>query len=172
MLFTKDDCDFIKSQWDKNNVLDESTNKYAEYKGNKVKLKTSSVKANYVNITNPKVLNFVLDKLNPLGIKSISNRQVSIMKYVAGQYFGPHKDYSDYGTQRLNRTIVVQLSDDKEYTGGDLIVENKPQSRSIGSCISIRSNQIHEVTKITAGTRMTLVVFLLDKDIIFNTSLI
>ena len=172
MLFTNDDCDFIKSQWDKNKVLDESYNKYAEFKGNKVKLKTSSVKANYVNITNPEVLNFILDRLNPLGIKSISNREVSIMKYSSGQYFGPHKDYSYYGSDRLNRTIVIQLSNDKEYTGGDLIVENITQSRLKGSCISIRSNQIHEVTEITAGTRMTLVVFLLDKDIIFNTTLI
>lgn len=172
MLFTDDDCDFIKSQWDKNKVLDESSNKYAEYAGNKVKIKTNKVKANYVRITDSSVLDFILNKLKPTGIKSISTKEASLMKYSTGQYFGPHRDYPDYGTDRLNRTAVIQLSDSKEYSGGDLIVENKPQTRIKGSCISIRSNQIHEVTEITSGTRMTLVIFLLDKDIVHSTSLI
>lgn len=172
MLFTNDDCDFFKSQWDENKVLDESYNKYAEYLGNKVKIKTNKVKANYIRITDELVLNFILNKLKSEGIKSISTKEVCLMKYSSGQYFGPHRDYPDYGTDRLNRTIVVQLSDSKEYTGGDLIVENKPQSRAKGSCISIKSNQIHEVTEITSGVRMTLVLFLLNKDIAHSISLI
>lgn len=172
MVFSKEDCNFISSLWDENKVYDESYNKYAVYAGNKVKIKTNNVKANYVRITDSIHLNFILDKLKPLGIKSICTEEATIMKYSTGHFFGPHRDYPDYGDDRLNKTLVVQLTSPDQYQGGDLLIEGVKQSRLRGDCILIKSNQIHEVTEITSGSRMTLVLFLLDRDIEHAISLI
>lgn len=172
MIFSEKDCYFISSLWDESEVYDESYNKYAVHAGNKVKLKTNNVKANYVRITDSKYLNFIVDKLKPLGINSISTGEASLMKYSAGHFFGPHRDYPDYGYDRLNRTLVVQLTSPDQYEGGDLIIEGVVQSRLKGECISIKSNQMHEVTEIISGTRMTLVLFLLNRDIEHSISLI
>jgi len=172
MVISKEDCEVIKSFWKGKEVFSEATPKYAYYNGQKAKLKTNKVSAEYVSISDDQSLRFILDKIKCLGIKSISVKDVSIMKYSPGHYFGPHLDFPNYENDRLNRTVIIQLSDDKDYSGGDLLVKGIVQPRKIGSLISIKSNEVHEVTKITEGIRYTAAIFLLNKDIEVTQTLI
>lgn len=172
MVISKEDCEIIKSFWNGKEIYSEATPKYAYYNGQKAKLKTNKVKAEYVSISDDESLDFILDKIKILGIKSISVKDVSIMKYSTGHYFGPHIDFPKYENDRLNRTIIIQLSNPDDYIGGDLLVKGEAQSRELGSLISIKSNEIHEVTKITHGVRYTAAIFLLNKDIVVEHTLI
>lgn len=172
MIISPDDCKVISSFWDESKILDESYNKYAKLSGNNIKLKTNTAKANYVNIEDKSQLDFILSKIQHLGIKSISLNEASLMKYRKGDYFGLHKDFPDYGYDRLNRTIIVQLSDPSSYSGGELIVKGKVQPKELGSIITIKSNEVHEVTKVNSGQRLTLAIFLLNRDIKVSKSIL
>ena len=165
MVISSEACKVIRSFWDDSSVFDETNSKYASVDGKKVKLKTNKVKANYVNVTSKTQLDYILNLIRPLGIKSISLKEASIMRYKVGDYFGPHRDFPDYGYDRLNRTVIIQLSDPSEYDGGDLIVKGVNQPRDLGSVISVGVNDFHEVTEILRGERLTIAIFLLNRDI-------
>ena len=78
-----------------------------------------------------------------------------------------HSNYQkhlDVGRQFPNRKLSfsVQLSDDAEYTGGDLrfhYIKNQPEvaSREKGTVIFFPSWMVHDVTPVTQGTRRSLV---------------
>lgn len=78
-----------------------------------------------------------------------------------------HSNYQkhlDLGRQFPNRKLSfsVQLSDDTEYTGGDLrfhYVKNQPEvaPRQKGTVIFFPSWIVHDVTPVTQGTRRSLV---------------
>ena len=165
MVISNEACQVIRSFWDDSSVFNETNSKYAELDGKKVKLKTNKVKADYVNVVDQSQLDYILNLISPLGIKSISLKEASIMRYKVGDYFGPHRDFPDYGYDRLNRTVIIQLSDPTDYEGGTLIVKDEAQPRELGSVISINANDFHEVTEITRGERLTLAIFLLNRDI-------
>lgn len=172
MVLSDNDCSILKSFWDSSSVLNQETSKYANLSGKKVKLKTDGVKANYVNIEDESKINFILSKIKPLGIKSISLQEASIMRYIKGDYFGLHRDFPDYGYDRLNRTVIIQLSSSDDYVGGDLLVKGTAQPRELGSVISVMSNEPHEVTEVLQGERYSLAVFLLNRDILTKKSLL
>ena len=61
-------------------------------------------------------------------------------------------------------SLTVQLSDEDDYEGGDLILnDNKEESRSYkvsrgkGSVIVFDSRTLHQVTPVTKGVRYSLV---------------
>ena len=78
-----------------------------------------------------------------------------------------HSNYQkhlDVGRQFPNRKLSfsVQLSDDAEYTGGDLrfhYIKNQPEvaPREKGTVIFFPSWIVHDVTPVTQGTRRSLV---------------
>lgn len=78
-----------------------------------------------------------------------------------------HSNYQkhlDVGRQFPNRKLSfsVQLSDDAEYTGGDLrfhYIKNQPEvaPRQKGTIIFFPSWIVHDVTPVTQGTRRSLV---------------
>ena len=78
-----------------------------------------------------------------------------------------HSNYQkhlDVGRQFPNRKLSfsVQLSDDAEYTGGDLrfhYVKNQPEvaPREKGTVVFFPSWIVHDVTPVTQGTRRSLV---------------
>ena len=105
--------------------------------------------------------------------KQSENCQFTI--YKKGQYYGWHKDswdeaYTIPGTLQgkiRKLTMTVSLSDQKEYSGGNLefdfraISKNKPQAckeiNSKGSLVVFPSFVWHRVTPVTRGTRYSLV---------------
>ena len=78
-----------------------------------------------------------------------------------------HSNYQkhlDVGRQFPNRKLSfsVQLSDDAEYTGGDLrfhYIKNQPEvaPREKGTVVFFPSWIVHDVTPVTQGTRRSLV---------------
>ena len=81
-------------------------------------------------------------------------------------YYGKHIDNIFYGTVR-KLSIVIQLSDPKDYEGGDLLIHlgdipNTPKKEQ-GTLICFPSYMLHEVTKITKGTRYSLVGWITGK---------
>jgi predicted 2-oxoglutarate/Fe(II)-dependent dioxygenase YbiX len=94
------------------------------------------------------------------------------MKYVKGGSLAKHQDFSKYGVDIIYKTILVQLSESNDYIGGDLIVENTPQSRVIGSITTISPTAEHEVTKLENGERYSLVLFLHESDFDITKSMI
>ena len=95
--------------------------------------------------------------------------------YTKGQYYGWHKDswdesYTIPGTLQgkiRKLSMTVSLSDQKEYSGGNLefdfraISKNKPwvckEINSKGSLVVFPSFVWHRVTPVTRGTRYSLV---------------
>lgn len=83
--------------------------------------------------------------------------QYEIKKYSEGDYVTEHVDQF-YGTAGIERklTMLIQLSDESEYTGGDLHVIRSTVSRGIGSLTILPSFYLHEVKPIISGERWSL----------------
>jgi len=87
-----------------------------------------------------------------------------ISKYSKGEYYKDHIDFGngDHLTRKLS--ITVQLSDENDYEGGDLIFDvnnfegHKIQAfRGKGSVIVFDSRITHKVTPVNRGVRYSLV---------------
>ena len=86
-----------------------------------------------------------------------------ISKYSVGEYY---KKHMDFGNNHLTRklSLTIQLSDENDYEGGDLIfyngtedVDKAKSARGKGSVVVFDSRLIHEVTPVTKGVRYSLV---------------
>jgi PKHD-type hydroxylase len=83
-------------------------------------------------------------------------------EYSIGQFYKPHIDMlyqaPNQGVRKLSFTL--QLTDPKEYEGGDVIIKNgtdSPIHKNKGTISFFPSYVLHEVTPITKGTRHALV---------------
>lgn len=83
-------------------------------------------------------------------------------EYGVGQFYKEHIDMMyqapNQGVRKLSFT--VQLTDPKEYDGGDVIIKNgtnAPIHKNKGTISFFPSYVLHEVTPITKGTRHALV---------------
>jgi len=88
---------------------------------------------------------------------------VKIHKYTVGCSTCTHTDIGTGNTNFRKITVVVQLSDENDYTGGTLITQCSdtpcvtPKKR--GCVILFPSYMLHKVDEITRGTRYSLVTF-------------
>lgn len=170
ILFSKDDCDFIKSYWDDSKSLNGSgRGSYKIDNLNEISFKRK-VKGYYIDYTDSTLLNFILKRLSKIDIKSID--VVKIAKYSEGDYFEPHHDFNSYSKGAVYKTLVIQLSDPTTYIGGDLYVKNVPQPREQGSYSLFLSSDIHEVKLIEYGIRFSLTIFLYESDFINSKTII
>ena len=89
---------------------------------------------------------------------------MQISRYSEGEYYKEHRDYSNIResnsfTRKLS--VTVQLSDENDYQGGDLIFyhgsDKNKAPRGKGSVIVFDSRLYHEVTPVTKGVRYSLV---------------
>ena len=104
-----------------------------------------------------------------------SYENIQFTKYSENQFYGWHQDCTldeENNTRKLS--VVIPLSNSDEYEGGDLQFYNhlgKPQKeedkkimsddsfRTKGTLIIFPSFTWHQVTKVTKGERMSLVVW-------------
>lgn len=101
-----------------------------------------------------------------------------LQKYLTGFEFKPHIDHvlsPDKETIIRERyyTILIQLSEPSEYSGGNLFVDcNGTQtiSKEIGTVCIFGPAQLHWVDKITDGERWSCTIFL-EKDALKKTLL-
>ena len=89
---------------------------------------------------------------------------VQLSRYEVGQFYNKHMDFNgDSGTKAHTRklSMSLQLSDEKSYDGGDLILyydeQKYPTPKSKGTIIVFDSRITHEVTPVTRGERYSLV---------------
>ena len=83
-------------------------------------------------------------------------------EYGVGQYYKEHIDmqYQSPNNAVRKLSFTIQLTDPKEYKGGDVIIKagnNNPIIRNKGSISFFPSYLLHEVTPVTKGTRHALV---------------
>lgn len=103
-----------------------------------------------------------------LGIHSLPiKREIQLLEYTEGDFFAKHKD----GPKRY-KTLLVQLSDENEYGGGELYVDNLLASKKQGSIIIFDSNTYHQLDKVTSGKRYVLVIWLLKEHFEIKNNLI
>jgi predicted 2-oxoglutarate/Fe(II)-dependent dioxygenase YbiX len=172
VIFSKNDCDFIKSYWDDTKSLNGSGR--ISFKIDEVNTISYNRKVNgyYIDYNDTILLNFILERLQKINIKSITPAYVKIAKYKKGDYFEPHHDFNFYGKGSIYKTLVVQLSDASTYIGGDLYVKGVSQPREQGSYSLFFSSDIHEVKLVENGIRFSLTIFLQETDFINTKTLI
>jgi predicted 2-oxoglutarate/Fe(II)-dependent dioxygenase YbiX len=186
VLFTKEECEYIKSFWDDSNSIDgvvyrttdgnylksiahvidgSTTGQVQTEEGRIISIKPKNAKLKFLDLFNKELIDFILSRLSKIGIKSILNNQVKITKYIEGDFFAPHRDFKS--TDKFGstyKTLVIRLSDSSDYTGGDLYVKNIPQTKEQGSYSLFLSSDIHEIKRIDSGTRFSLTIFLYESD--------
>jgi hypothetical protein len=177
VIFSKEDCDFIKSYWDDSVSLNTPRSSYKIDEVNTLSFKRK-VKGHYIDYNDITLLNFIFKRLKKINIKPISRSSseaqlsVKIAKYTKGDYFEPHHDFNFYGKGAIYKTLVIQLSDPSTYTGGDLYVKDIPQPREQGSYSLFLSSDIHEVKLVKDGIRFSLTMFLQESDFTNKKSII
>ncbi len=77
-------------------------------------------------------------------------------KYPTGGFHTPHKDGGTYNDVTRDKVITIQLTDENEYKGGDLIINGEMAPRSKGTFIVYSGMDLHEVTKVTKGERFSI----------------
>ena len=94
-----------------------------------------------------------------LSDNDIESAQIS--KYSVGEYYDEHIDFGKDNNLTRKLSLTVQLSDENDYEGGDLIFytgsvrEQAPRGK--GSVIVFDSRLYHEITPVSKGTRYSLV---------------
>jgi predicted 2-oxoglutarate/Fe(II)-dependent dioxygenase YbiX len=118
--------------------------------------------------------NILLNKLKKIGIKELPNYG-NILKYSTGDEFKRHID-NGYPHQYRYKTIIIQLSNENEYDGGELhiFLNNKKitANKSIGNTIIFDSSLEHSANIITQGFRYCLVMWLEKKHFGFDNTII
>jgi hypothetical protein len=172
ILFSKEECEYIKSFWNESLAEDGSKpGKVYLDDGNTISFKRDAILL-YLDLENNELINFVLSKLSNIGIKKISGNCVKLVKYHKGSYFGEHTDFKIYEYGSIYKTLVIQLSNEDEYVGGDLCVKGIIQSKKQGSYSLFLSSDVHEVKIIEEGVRFSLTIFLIEDDFQFSKSII
>ncbi len=103
-----------------------------------------------------------------------------VQKYNVGFEFKPHIDdvlSNDKKTMKRKRhyTILLQLSETSEYSGGELWVRDKKDikvNQEIGNVCIFDHAKLHWVTPITSGERWSCTIFLEEDSLLTNNSLI
>ena len=100
--------------------------------------------------------------------------QINILRYPEGGWFKKHKDAVLDLDHRLNLTsqrkisATIQLSDKKDYNGGELVIQTgKTKKGSIGSPATSKQGTMimfpsyvdHQVNKVVRGVRYSVVIW-------------
>lgn len=166
-LFTSDEIDTI------HDIAAEYTLSNGEVgHGDEMKLNTSIRNSNIAFLRSSDATNkWVFERLTRalininqqfwnFDLRRIETLQYS--EYSVGQFYKEHVDmmYQSPNQAMRKLSFTVQLTDPKEYEGGDVIIKNgsnSPIHKNKGTISFFPSYVLHEVTPITKGTRHALV---------------
>jgi PKHD-type hydroxylase len=167
-IFTDDEIDFINTKSSKTDTYMGkigsigNENEKLDYRNSTISnLESSDDKNDWIfeRITravleiNKQFWNFDMNRIETL--------QHSV--YDKGQFYKRHTDsmYNSPNNSIRKLSFSVMLSDSSEYEGGDLLIytgeEPTKTFRTKGTIIFFPSYTLHEVTKVTKGTRRALV---------------
>jgi predicted 2-oxoglutarate/Fe(II)-dependent dioxygenase YbiX len=159
VLFSKEECQFLKTlvvddEFSQSRVISPTTNEVVQNA-----YRTSS---EFMLEINKDLGMFLLEKIKKLGAKTLPT-ELSILRYEKNQEFKIHTD-SNENYPDVFKTIVIQLSEETDYVGGELCVylnEDKTiASKKIGNVIMFNSSLKHCANKIENGVRYCLVLFM------------
>lgn len=175
VLFTSKECEWLKTFYDSEKAIDGSkpinlVTKEGENLTLTIRQGRKGNKGFFYQSNDPELLQFLLDRVSFLGIINI--KEAKFIKYETGDVLAPHVDFGRYGVEANYKTLVIQLSDSNDYTGGDFCLKGIPQSRQQGSYNFFLRTVEHEVTKVTSGVRYSLTLFLTEEDMIINKSIL
>jgi PKHD-type hydroxylase len=87
-----------------------------------------------------------------------------VSRYGPGMTYGTHVDDALMEGQRTDLSFTLFLSDPADYSGGELVIEDSLEDRSIklhaGELILYPSQTLHRVEPVTQGTRLAVVGWL------------
>lgn len=99
------------------------------------------------------IYNLVEENYSEYTVEEAEHIQFAV--YNEGDFYGWHRDSNDTNERILS--VTVQLSKPETYKGGNLVFEVEPMERAIGTIIIFPSHVRHQVTRVTEGTRYSLV---------------
>lgn len=135
-----------------------------------------NTKTNYFLYDNNDEINYFYDKIREEVIKANNlywlfnlydfGEPLKFMEYSSeyNAFVKMHTDLAPVGVTKFRKlTIIVQLSDEDDYDGGNLIVQNYEKfqimPRKRGTIIIFPSFLLHKVEPVTRGIRNSLVTF-------------
>jgi len=157
VLFTPKECNHLLSlvkEWKVSEVQNDKDGRH---------MNTNYRSSEQSRISNKQIEDLIIPKIKKLNINSLSS-ECDIIKYKIGSFFKKHKDNNIESTKHRKQSVVIQLSEESDYEGGELIISNKVANKTIGNTIVFDSGLIHEVTKLTKGTRYSFIGWVTEKN--------
>ena len=157
-LFTAEDCDWLLTQAGE---FEPSMVGYADPVLGAIartgKINSEDRISEQCDMGQPKgeLYEFLFDRLKSLDLINLNNSFIGFVRYHEGGFFTKHVD----GPERAY-TIIIQLSEEDEYTGGDLVVLNQVIGKAKGNTVIFGTQVPHELKKVTSGTRNALVIWI------------
>ena len=155
VLFTKEECEFIKNgikESPAGTSSNETHRKYEEFL-----------------ILDIKILDLVFEKIKKYGIKKIKEGRV--LCYNEGCFFNMHTD-AYVGKLHRYKTVLIQLSDENDYEGGELMIEEKIMDKKIGTTVMIDATTLHCMKVLRKGIRYSFVIWLDREDMGIKNNII
>lgn len=158
ILFSNEDCNYIKNLF-----------KDTDFKRSLVTVHNDDIYSDFR--TSEEVLidfsldkkNIILSKLKDIGIYETPS-YFSVLRYDVGQEFKKHRDNAGQQNKTNSnrfKTVVIQLSNENDYDGGELVVYyNRKEviiSKEIGNTIVFDSSLEHKVERVKKGRRYSIV---------------
>lgn len=161
MVMSANECRHLIRQASKHSLSD------GAIFGSKGNTKDKSIRSvSGAEISEDSVRQFVFGlfkKMNPLQFEISGIEPVQIFKYETDDHYNWHTDWSPHNNKKRKLSLTIQLSEDAEYTGGDVMILDGPQTRivprGIGYATVFPSWAIHRVNPILSGTRWALVAW-------------
>ena len=162
---TDDFCDLIISQGKELEQIEGTLNSDSTSDSSFRRGKVAWIEDNWIT----KVLNAYVEQANKYANWNFiltDKEQVQFAIYKKGDFYDYHRDCDIVQLLYRKLSVTVQLSDPETYRGGDLFIRhfwgetNLPideQLKSRGTVIVFPSILLHSVTRLTGGTRYSLV---------------
>ena len=166
-------CDYIVDTINKNEFKKGKTGGWgeeAESQPSKREVDMQFSNANWINALLCGYIRYANDANFHYNLSDTDRELAQISKYLKDDFYQRHIDYGDSQALTRKLSLVVQLSDENDYEGGDLrfysgvwnphIELEEPFSQAFrgkGSVIVFDSRTVHEVTPVISGTRYSLV---------------
>ena len=158
-VFSDDDIRFIMEFWKRKRIEHYSYDNNWDTLSNHI----THIKTPYRRVD---IVGLPIDEIPIITNKIIDSFQSNhlegphyLTKYPTGGLHSLHTDSGDGSVHNgIERTMVitVQLSDPLDYEGGLLVIGNEVAPKNKGSVILYNGSDLHEVTKVTNGTRFSL----------------
>ena len=160
-----DVCDIIKNTLDKD-FHQGKVGKDKLYNNNIRKVDISFQSSNWINALLIGFIRYANHSNFSYDLSDIDKEDLQLSRYSKGSFYGKHADYADSDGQLLKTrklSLSLQLSDENEYEGGELLIYNHLKNdvikacKSKGSLIIFDSRMTHEITPVKSGERYSLV---------------